>query len=120
MARATVPLEEHLKALRLLTFLREYDKLARECDADGVDYPLWLSELELLDREEARRATGQRIKAAKCSITGSTRRSRFPALPKLNTRSWCWSRLAASSSTAARTCSRSANSSTGKSTWRWR
>jgi hypothetical protein len=53
-----VLLEHHLKQLRLPTFLREYDKVARQCAAEGVDYPrflLRLTELELLDRE--RRAT---------------------------------------------------------------
>src|SRR5271154_5487237 len=49
-----VLLDHHLKTLRLSTFLREYDKLAQQCAAEGVDYPrylLRLSELELLDRE---------------------------------------------------------------------
>ena len=49
-----VLLEHHLKQLRLLTFLREYDKVARQCAAEGVDYPrylLRLTEHELLDRE---------------------------------------------------------------------
>ena len=47
-------LAHHLKALKLPTFLREHDKLARQCAAEGVDhttYLLRLSELELLDRE---------------------------------------------------------------------
>ena len=47
--------QEHLKALRLPTFLREYDKVARPCAQEGVDHPrylLRLSELELLDREQ--------------------------------------------------------------------
>ena len=55
-----VLLEHHLKQLRLPTFLREYDKVARQCAADSVDYPRYLlrmTELELLDRE--RRATGR-------------------------------------------------------------
>ena len=54
-----VLLAHHLKALRLPTFLREHDKLARRCAAEGVDhvgYLLRLSELELLDRE--RRMSG--------------------------------------------------------------
>ncbi len=45
--------------LRLPTFLREYDKVAQQCAAEGVDFPrylLRLNELELLDRE--RRANG--------------------------------------------------------------
>ena len=53
-----VLLDHHLKTLRLPTFLREYDKVAQQCAAEGVDFPrylLRLSELELLDRE--RRAT---------------------------------------------------------------
>ena len=32
-----VLLGHHLKALRLPTFLREYDKVARQCAAEGVD-----------------------------------------------------------------------------------
>jgi len=85
MARAKVLLEEHLKALRLPTFLREYDKVARECAAEGADYPrylLRLSELELLDRD--RRATERRIKAAKFPVVKTLDTFEFPALPKLN------------------------------------
>ena len=47
-------LAHHLKALRLPTFLREYDKVAKQCAAEGVDhsrYLLRLAELELIDRE---------------------------------------------------------------------
>jgi hypothetical protein len=46
-----VLLAHHLKALKLPTFLRDYDKLARQCAAEGVDhagYLLRLAELELL------------------------------------------------------------------------
>ena len=49
-------LAHHLKALKLPTFLREYDKLAQQCAAEGVDHPrylLRLAELELIDRERA-------------------------------------------------------------------
>ena len=56
METPQVLLEHHLKALRLPTFLREYDKVAQQCAAEGVDYPrylLRLSEQELLDREAA-------------------------------------------------------------------
>jgi len=51
-------LEHHLKELRLPTILREYDKVARQCAVEQVDYQHYLlriTELELLDRE--RRAT---------------------------------------------------------------
>ena len=34
-----VLLTHHLKALKLPTFLREYDKLAQLCAAENVDYP---------------------------------------------------------------------------------
>ena len=85
MARSKLLLQEHLKALRLPTFLREYDKLSRECANEGVDYPrylLQLSELELLDREQ--RATERRIKAAKFPVTKTLDTFDFLALPKLN------------------------------------
>ena len=45
-------LAHHLKSLELPTFQREYDKLARQCAAEGVDhvrYLLRLAELELID-----------------------------------------------------------------------
>jgi hypothetical protein len=51
-----VLLEHHLKTLRLPTFLREYDKVAQQCAAEGVDFPrylLRLTELELLDGNAA-------------------------------------------------------------------
>ena len=61
-----VLLAHHLKALKLPTFLREHDKLARQCAAEGVDhttYLLRLVELELLDRE--RRMVERRIRQAR-------------------------------------------------------
>ena len=74
-----VLLEHHLKALRLPTFLREYDKVAQQCAAEGVDFPrylLRLTELELLDRE--RRATERRIHQAKVRRGEEPRQFRFP------------------------------------------
>jgi hypothetical protein len=32
-------LDHHLKALRLPTMLREYDRVARQCAAEDLDYP---------------------------------------------------------------------------------
>ena len=87
MAKSKVLLEEHLKALHLPTFLREYNKLARQCAAEGANYPrylLRLSELELLDRE--RRAIERRIKAARFPVTKSLDSFDFLALPSLNKR----------------------------------
>src|SRR5271154_3114718 len=58
-------LSHHLKALKLPTFLREYEKLARQCAAEGLDHVrflLRLVELELIDRE--RRMVERRIKEA--------------------------------------------------------
>jgi hypothetical protein len=40
-----VLLGHHLKALKLPTFLREYDKLARQCAAKGVDHTGYLLRL---------------------------------------------------------------------------
>src|ERR1700745_2225503 len=59
-------LAHHLKALKLPTFLREYDKIARQCAAEGLDhirFLLRLAELELIDRE--RRMVERRIKEAR-------------------------------------------------------
>ena len=67
-------LAHHLKALKLPTFLREYDKLARQCAAEGADhvrYLIRLAELELIDRE--RRMVERRIRQAK-----------FPAVKSLD------------------------------------
>ena len=85
MAKPKVLLEAHLKALRLPTFLREYDKVARQCAAEGLDCPrylLRLSELELLDREQ--RATERRIKAAKFPVLKSLETFEFRSIPSLN------------------------------------
>ncbi|OSM08782.1 putative transposase [Magnetofaba australis IT-1] len=59
-------LAHHLKALKLPTFYREYEKIAKQCAAEGVDhsrYLLRLSELELIERE--RRMVERRIKQAR-------------------------------------------------------
>jgi DNA replication protein DnaC len=80
-----VLLEHHLKQLRLPTFLREYDKVARQCAAEDVDYLrflLRLTELELLDRE--RRATERRIQQARFPVVKSLDTFEFPAIPSLN------------------------------------
>ena len=59
-------LEHRLKMLKLRTFLREYEKVARHSAHEGLDHVQFLSrlvELELIDRE--RRLVERRIKAAK-------------------------------------------------------
>jgi hypothetical protein len=82
-----VLLEHHLKELRLPTILREtgvpgdrssslgweYDRVARQCAVEQVNYPRYLlriTELELLDRE--RRATDRRIRQAGVPTDRST------------------------------------------------
>jgi DNA replication protein DnaC len=78
-------LAHHLKALKLPTFLREYDKLARQCAAEGVDhtrYLLRLAELELIERE--RRMVDRRIKDAKFPAVKSLDSFDFLVLPSLN------------------------------------
>jgi DNA replication protein DnaC len=94
MSNTTVPgtsatpqvlLEHHLKLLRLPTFLREYDKVARQCAEESVDYPRYLlrmTELELLDRE--RRATERRIHQAHFPVVKSLDSFHFLAMPSLN------------------------------------
>ena len=73
-------LEHHLKRLKLPTFLREYEKLARQCAAEGLDHVQFLArlvEMEMIDRErrlagcsESRRADGRSIPMP--SISGSS------------------------------------------------
>ncbi len=78
-------LVHHLKALRLPTFLREYDKVARQCAAEGVDHVrflLRLVELEVIERE--RRMVERRIKAAKFPTVKSLDSFDFAAFPDLN------------------------------------
>ena len=78
-------LTHHLKALKLPTFLREYDKLARQCAEEGVDhtrYLLRLSELELIDRQ--RRMVERRIKLAHFPTIKSLDSFDFLAMPSLN------------------------------------
>jgi len=80
-----VLLAHHLKALKLPTFLREHDKLARQCAAEGVDhvrYLLRLAELELIERE--RRMVERRIRAAHFPAVKSLDSFDFPAIPSLN------------------------------------
>jgi DNA replication protein DnaC len=67
------------------TFLREYDKQARQCAAEGVDhtgYLLRLAELELLERE--RRSVERRIRQARFPAVKSLDSFDFAAIPSLN------------------------------------
>ncbi len=78
-------LEHHLKELRLPTFLREYDKVARQCAVEQADYPgylLRMAELELLERE--RRAIERRIRQARFPVVKTLDSFDFLAIPSLN------------------------------------
>ncbi len=85
----TVPpqvlLAHHLKALKLPTFAREYEKVALACAQDQADYPrylLRLCELERIDRD--RRNIERRIRQAKFPQTKSLDTFEFKAIPSLN------------------------------------
>jgi len=78
-------LGHHLKALKLPTFLREYDKIARQCAAEGVDhvrYLVRLAELELIDRE--RRMVERKIRQARFPAVKSLDAFDFKAIASLN------------------------------------
>lgn len=78
-------LSHYLKALKLPSFQREYQKLARLCATEGVDhvgYLTRLAELEMIERD--RRKVERRIKAAKFPVVKSLDSFDFTAIPKLN------------------------------------
>jgi len=78
-------LDHHLKTLALPTVLREYDKLARQCVAEGLDHDRLLArlvELELIDLE--RRMIERRIKTARFPTNKSLDSFEFRAIPSLN------------------------------------
>ena len=84
-SRSTLLLEHHLKELKLPSFLREYDKMAALCAAEGVDHPqhlLRLAELELIDRHQ--RMVQHRIRAARFPAVKSLDTFDFPSIPSLN------------------------------------
>ncbi len=78
-------LAHYLKTLKLPTFQREYQKLARLCATEGVDhvgYLFRLAEREMIERD--RRKVERRIKAAKFPVVKSLDSFDFTAIPKLN------------------------------------
>ena len=80
-----VLLGNHLKALKLPTFAREYGKVAMESAQDRADYPrylLRLCELERIDRE--RRNVERRIRLARFPQTKSLDTFDFTAQASLN------------------------------------
>src|SRR5215471_16041065 len=80
-----VLLTNHLKALKLPTFAREYEKVAMESAQDRADYPrflLRLCELERIDRERCN--VERRIRLARFPQTKSFDTFDFSAQPSLN------------------------------------
>ena len=78
-------LAHYLKTLKLPTFQREYQTLARLCATEGVDhvgYLFRLAEREMIERD--RRKVERRIKAAKFPVVKSLDSFDFTAIPKLN------------------------------------
>lgn len=88
-----VLLANHLKALKLPTFVREHEKVALEAAQDRADYArylLRLCELERIDRE--RRMVERRIRMARFPHTKSFDTFDFAAQPCRGVRvSWCLS-----------------------------
>ena len=80
-AAPEILLAHHLTTLKLPTFLREYEKLARQCAAEGLDHVRFLArlvELELIDVSGGRSSAGSRQRGSrrsKASTASTSRRS---------------------------------------------
>jgi DNA replication protein DnaC len=78
-------LAHYLKTLKLPTFQREHEKLARLCATEGrrsCRISFRLAEREMIERD--RRKVERRIKAAKFPVVKSLDSFDFTAIPKLN------------------------------------
>ncbi len=78
-------LARHLKSLKLPTFLAQYERLAQQYAAEGLDpsgYLLRLAELELMERE--RQLIERRIKQAHFPAVKSLDSFDFAAVPSLD------------------------------------
>jgi len=78
-------LARRLNALRLRAFVREHEKLAQQCAAEGLDHSaflLRLAELELIERE--RRRVVRLLKAAHFPVVKSLDSFDFAAIPSLD------------------------------------
>lgn len=78
-------LAHHLKALRLPMFLREYDRLAEQCAAEGLDHArflLRLTELEMAERQQ--RQVDRYIREARFPAVKGLDGFDFAALPSLD------------------------------------
>jgi DNA replication protein DnaC len=78
-------LQYNLKALKLPTFLRDFEKIARECTetkATFQEYLLKLTERELNERRT--RATERRIRQARFPVRKTLESYDFKSMPSLN------------------------------------
>lgn len=78
-------LAQHLNTLNLPVFLAEYERLARQCAAERLDYRrylLRLAELELVGRR--RRLIERRIREARFPVVKKLDSFDFAAVPSLN------------------------------------
>jgi len=78
-------LARHLKSLKLPTFLAQYERLAHQCAAEGLDpsgYLLRLAEAELMERE--RRLVERRVKQARFPAVKNLDSFDFAAVPSLD------------------------------------
>src|SRR5947207_10866378 len=78
-------LAHHLRTLKLPTFLADYERVARQCAAEGLDHSrflLRLAEMELYERE--RQLVGRRVREAKFPTIKDLESFDFAALPSLD------------------------------------
>lgn len=83
--KSDVLLKSYLKALRLPTFLKEYEKVARQCGKENKHYGTFLEELaslELSDRET--RATARKIRQATFPVEKELADFNFSIVPSVN------------------------------------
>ncbi len=83
--KSQVLLDSHLKTLRLPTFLREYEKTARQCaeaDMGHAEFLFCLAEMEVAERH--RKATERRLRQAGFPAEKELSSFDFSSVPKLN------------------------------------
>jgi DNA replication protein DnaC len=83
--KSQVLLESHLKSLKLPTFVREYERTARQCaqeDKDYAEFLLCLAGMEVAERQ--RKAVQRRLKQAGFPAEKELDGFDFGAIPRLN------------------------------------
>ena len=78
-------LEHHLKRLKLPTFLREYEKLAHQCAAEGLAHVQFLARLvekDMIDREWC--LVERRIRQVRFPVVKQPESFDFKAIPSLD------------------------------------